>query len=171
MRVPRYNKSLHCGRGDRETIDNWTIVEEQPDVVILEGWMLGFSPLADKTIEEIEAHEVGIADVNSNLKEYKAVHENVDVWIVLTVEDAEMVRDWRLEAEQRMRKSGKPAMTDKEVDEFVSMYMPAYRTYLANLYEDGPDSMPSHVPLLKIPVNRSRFPTDPDALKNDVRSD
>ena len=45
MYVPQYDKSLHSGRGDRAPFGRWLTATGPVDVVILEGWMLGFTPL------------------------------------------------------------------------------------------------------------------------------
>jgi len=45
---------------------------------------------------------------------------------------------WRLQAEHRMRDSGKTGMTDEQVADFVSRYIPAYTAYLPGLYAKGP---------------------------------
>jgi D-glycerate 3-kinase len=41
--IPRYDKSKFNGCGDRAEISEWTKVEEPVDLVIVEGWMLGFT--------------------------------------------------------------------------------------------------------------------------------
>jgi len=46
MYVPQYDKSLHHGRGDRAPFGRWLTATGPVDVVILEGWMLGFTPLS-----------------------------------------------------------------------------------------------------------------------------
>lgn len=46
MYVPQYDKSLHSGRGDRAPFGRWLTTTGPVDVVILEGWMLGFTPLS-----------------------------------------------------------------------------------------------------------------------------
>lgn len=46
-----------------------------------------------------------------------------------------MVYEWRAEAENKMRASGRPGMSEEEVRDFCSRYMPSYRAYLPGLYE------------------------------------
>lgn len=46
-----------------------------------------------------------------------------------------MVFEWRAEAERRMREAGRPGMSEEQVRDFCSRYMPAYRAYLPGLYE------------------------------------
>lgn len=41
--LPRYDKSLQNGRGDRAPVDVWPIIKGPIDIVLLEGWMLGFT--------------------------------------------------------------------------------------------------------------------------------
>lgn len=45
-----------------------------------------------------------------------------------------MVFEWRAEAERRMREAGRPGMSEDQVRDFCSRYMPAYRAYLPGLY-------------------------------------
>lgn len=49
IRVPRYDKSARGGKGDRAPDDDWGVVAERPDIVLLEGWMLGFEALPDES--------------------------------------------------------------------------------------------------------------------------
>jgi D-glycerate 3-kinase len=48
VHLPVYDKSLHSGFGDRtaETVD----VQGPIDVVVFEGWMLGFYPIPENTL-------------------------------------------------------------------------------------------------------------------------
>ena len=45
----------------------------------------------------------GIDQVNKNLESFRAVHNFMDAWLVLEVEDIDVVYNWRLESEHRMR--------------------------------------------------------------------
>lgn len=47
VRVPRYDKSARGGRGDRAPEEEWEVVSARPEIVLLEGWMLGFEALPD----------------------------------------------------------------------------------------------------------------------------
>ena len=40
--MPRYDKSAHEGKGDRAKEEDWDKVDGPLDLVIVEGWMLGF---------------------------------------------------------------------------------------------------------------------------------
>ena len=60
----------------------------------------------------------------------------------MAVEDINVVYEWRLQAEKMMRASGKSSLTDDQVADFVSRFMPAYQTYLPHLYVHGPQGRP-----------------------------
>lgn len=47
VRVPRYDKSARGGKGDRAPEGEWGVVNTPLDIVLLEGWMLGFEALPD----------------------------------------------------------------------------------------------------------------------------
>lgn len=49
----RYDKSQHEGRGDRAAESKWQMVKGPVDVVLFEGWMLGFRPLSDADAEKV----------------------------------------------------------------------------------------------------------------------
>ena len=43
--VPRYDKAAHEGRGTRAPESSWPRVKGPLDIILFEGWMLGFSPV------------------------------------------------------------------------------------------------------------------------------
>lgn len=49
--IPRYNKSAYGGQGDRAEEGTW--IKGPLDLVIVEGWMLGFQPI-EKPPPEME---------------------------------------------------------------------------------------------------------------------
>jgi pantothenate kinase-related protein Tda10 len=59
-------------------------------------------------------------------------------WIILAIEEIEIVYSWRLEAERKMKAAGKEGMNDDAVKAFVSRFMPAYEQYRSPLYQHGP---------------------------------
>jgi len=136
LRLPRYDKSLRSGKGDRAPIDSWDLVNDDVggnvDIVLFEGWMLGFDPLDTVMNGDMTA-------VNKYLQHpgYGDLHSVFDAWIVVALKDINYVFDWRLDAEKRMIKSGKPGMSDDDVRDFVNRFMPAYRTYLPRLHQVG----------------------------------
>ncbi|XP_057540585.1 D-glycerate 3-kinase, chloroplastic isoform X3 [Amaranthus tricolor] len=136
MKVPRYDKSAFNGRGDRADPSMWTEVEGPLTVILFEGWMLGFKPLPDEVVKAVDPQ---LEIVNNNLRAYyDAWDKYIDAWVVIKITDPSCVYQWRLQAEQAMRADGKSGMTDEEVFDFVSRYLPAYKAYLPTLYKEGP---------------------------------
>lgn len=102
--VPQYDKSLREGRGDRTDWSKWLNITPPLDVVLLEGWMLGFTPVevegspvggvggskvgvgGDTTSGVLEKHP-GMVEVNRQLRRYQQLHELFDAWLVIAVED------------------------------------------------------------------------------------
>eukprot|EP00270_Netrium_digitus_P019203 TRINITY_DN7530_c0_g1_i1.p1 TRINITY_DN7530_c0_g1~~TRINITY_DN7530_c0_g1_i1.p1 ORF type:complete len:446 (-),score=102.11 TRINITY_DN7530_c0_g1_i1:294-1631(-) len=152
VKLPRYNKSAYGGKGDRADEETWPEVEAPLDVVLFEGWMLGFEPVGVPQATNVDPQ---LAAVDENLFKYSEWHQQVDSWIIIQVNDVSWVYQWRLQAEVQMRANGKPGMSDEEVADFVSRYIPAYRAYLPSLYKLGPSvADPLHTLALKIDQNR-----------------
>ncbi len=155
--LPSYDKSSCNGRGDRAPREAWPVVKAPIDVVLLEGWMLGFRPLPPDHAA-LKA-DPGLPEVNAQLGAYAQWHDLVDAWVVVQVEDVDVIYSWRLEAEQRMReqKGAAGSMTDEQVQDFVSRFLPSYRAYLQPfLY--AKDALPPDKPALRFFVDAQRKP-------------
>lgn len=160
--IPRYDKSMFDGRGDRCPKEKWTRLPSRPNVVLFEGWCFGFSSLLGQN---------GGANINSSLikdsrlvpidkrlaTDYHELHKLMQAWVVVEVESPQWVYRWREEAEANMRRAGKPAMTEAQVSDFVDRYMPAYAHYLPGLYKNGPDAADDK-PVLSFQVDNMRNP-------------
>ncbi|KAG2252642.1 hypothetical protein Bca4012_100214 [Brassica carinata] len=155
MKVPRYDKSAYSGRGDRADPTTWPEVEGPLKVILFEGWMLGFKPLPAEVVKAVDPQ---LEIVNKNLEAYyEAWDKYIDAWVVIKIKDPSYVYRWRLQAEIAMRQAGKAGMSDDEVNDFVSRYLPAYKAYLPTLYEEGPSgSEPERV--LAIDIDEERNP-------------
>ena len=132
--VPRYNKLAKGGRGDRKPREEWERVSAPLDVLLLEGWLLGFEPIEE---ERALAINPNLVSVNEALKKYKHAiwgPERVAWWIIFKVNDPKWVYDWRLEAE---RNAG-GGLSEEQVKDFVDRFMPAYEAYLPGLYDNPP---------------------------------
>jgi len=176
VRVPRYDKAAHDGAGDRRPHAEWLAVEGCPvDVVILEGWCLGFRPvvhnnnnnnnnttgdeeddlLAQK--KNVSASASALRVVDAFLRaDLASVYDLFDAFVALHVRDAGVVYRWREEAEAVRRAAGRGAMTPDEVVAFVDRYMPLYEQYLGPLY--ATDLVPGHT--LHITIDADRAPVD-----------
>ncbi|KAH1219466.1 D-glycerate 3-kinase, chloroplastic [Glycine max] len=148
-------QSAFNGRGDRADPSTWSEVEGPLTVVLFEGWMLGFKPLP---VDAVKVVDPQLETVNKNLEAYyDAWDKYIKSWIVIKIKNPNCVFQWRLQAEIAMREAGKPGMTDDEVRDFVSRYLPAYYAYLPTLYSEGPNgSDPQH--LLTIEIDEGRNP-------------
>ncbi len=123
-RVPVYDKSAHGGRGDRAPQDTWRVVDGPLDLVIVEGWMLGFTPVAPAALPDAR-----MAPANEALAAYQAWYREVDQWIVLRAADPAFVLEWRVEAEERMKASGKPGLSRADIEDYIRRFLPAYATW------------------------------------------
>jgi D-glycerate 3-kinase len=119
VELPRYDKSAHGGRGDRSA--HGERVEGRFDLVVLEGWMLGFTPVPVK--------DPALQVINEKLAGYEAWHRLLDVMVCLRAEDPRFVLRWRTEAEDAARASGKPALSPAAIDDYVRRFLPAYEAY------------------------------------------
>lgn len=122
--VPVYDKSAHGGRGDRAPESEWRMVEGALDVVVVEGWMLGFTPVSEVTLPDPQ-----MVEPNRALAHYAAWYAHIDQWIVLRAAESEFVLEWRVEAEEKMKASGKPGLSREAIEDYVRRFLPAYRTY------------------------------------------
>ncbi|XP_052306055.1 D-glycerate 3-kinase, chloroplastic isoform X2 [Populus trichocarpa] len=168
MKLPRYDKSAYSGRGDRADPSTWPEVEAPLTVVLFEGWMLGFKPLPVEVVQAVDPQVnfiykclgilfIQLEIVNKNLEAYyDAWDKFVKAWVVIKIQDPSCVNQWRLQAEIAMREAGNPGMTDEEVKDFVSRYLPAYKAYLPTLYAEGPrGSHPENLLLIEIDEGRN----------------
>ncbi|AFY54679.1 putative kinase [Rivularia sp. PCC 7116] len=125
--VPRFDKSLHSGNGDRalpETVENI-------DIVLFEGWFVGAIPVNPGVFNNsplpiiTEADKQFAKDMNDKLHEYLCLWQRLDSLIVLNPEDYRLSLEWRKQAEHQMKASGKPGMTDLQIEEFVNYFWKA----------------------------------------------
>jgi D-glycerate 3-kinase len=123
-KIPVYDKSAHGGRGDRAPEFEWRPITHPLDVVFVEGWMLGFESIADSAIAD---EPLKIA--NSKLPDYQIWHELIDAWVILRALDPAYVLEWRVEAEEKMKASGKPGLSRADIEDYIRRFLPAYKTW------------------------------------------
>lgn len=124
VRIPVYDKSAHAGRGDRAPETAWRDVAGPIDVVFVEGWMLGFSPVPESTLNDTR-----LVAPNRALAAYDRWHRLLDAFVVIRATDPHFVLRWRVEAEDAMRASGKPALDRAAIEDYIQRFLPAYATY------------------------------------------
>jgi D-glycerate 3-kinase len=151
LKIPSFDKSQFNGEGDRAPVAEWHSVPHKPDVVVFEGWCVGFQPLPASTVEE--KHSLALAgklpintpakhqlshllEVNDNLKRYCDAFmgpEHFGFFIHIDTSDLHNVYTWRLEQEHKMIAAKGSGMTDEQVKAFIDGYMPSYEIYLDTL--------------------------------------
>lgn len=128
--VPVYDKTAYDGRGDRLPPDQWRQVDGPVDVVLLEGWMLAFAPVGSAALAPHVGWQQAVwAQVDDNLGQYGEWTRRLDALLQLTVDDPQTVAGWRIDAEARVRRARRPAMSEAEVAAYVQLFLPAYRVY------------------------------------------
>ena len=146
-RVPQYDKAAHGGAGDRvQPESSWEVVNargsgrRRVQVVILEGWCVGFRALASTAEVEARRRTAAVASqhrledlvlINERLRDYDtAVTDHLDAFVHVDAEDTRWVYDWRREQEARLRAdTGGQGMSDDQVVRFVDAYYPAYELF------------------------------------------
>ncbi|ACK65978.1 glycerate kinase [Rippkaea orientalis PCC 8801] len=122
--LPRFDKSLWNGAGDRiefESID-------RADIVLFEGWFVGVCPIDEKMFDcpplpIITKEDQQFAkDMNNQLKNYLPLWGKLDRLLILAPINYQLSQQWRKEAEQKMIASGKPGMSDGEIEQFVEYF-------------------------------------------------
>lgn len=118
VRVPTYDKAAYGGLGDRGP---WRTVDLPVDLVILEGWMLGFAPAGGA--------------VDDRLPPYAAWTSRLDALLQLRVADPQQIVRWRVDAEARM---DRPGMSPEAARAYVERFLPLYAVYPEALARSPP---------------------------------
>jgi D-glycerate 3-kinase len=126
-RVAVYDKSAHGGRGDRAPPSAWRPVAGPLDLVILEGWLLGFSPVAEEILEP------DLRAPNALLGAYGAWNAKLDAFISLEIGGLGTIADWRVDSERARRERGETALSDADARDYIERCLPAYQVYLPAL--------------------------------------
>src|SRR5262249_44027257 len=58
VKIPRYDKSLHGGLGDRLPESDWSTIAGPLDVILFDGWMLGFKPVAENKLPNLHFRQI-----------------------------------------------------------------------------------------------------------------
>lgn len=153
VKIPSFDKSQFNGEGDRAPESAWPVIKRKPDVVVFEGWCVGFQPLAASAVEEKHAqalkgelpintpaqHQLAhLLEVNENLRRYCAAFmgpRHFDFFVHIDTRELANVYVWRLEQEHKMIEAKGKGMSDEQVRRFIDGYMPSYEVYLDKLRE------------------------------------
>jgi D-glycerate 3-kinase len=124
LRLPTYDKSAMAGRGDRAPESSWPLVRGTVEVILFEGWMLGFEPVDPALLLEPAQREV-----NGLLGGYESWHQRIDALVDLRAADPNDIVKWRVEAEESMAKAGRPALDRAAILDYIGRFLWAYEAY------------------------------------------
>lgn len=135
VQLPRFDKSLYGGQGDRSEPE----LMSRPTIVLFEGWCVGAQPLPDDAFTELrrlpapintEADRVFAYDCNRRLRTYLPLWDYLDSLVVLSLEDYRLSLQWRQQAERAMMAEGKDGLSDEEIATFVTYFWQALHPQL-----------------------------------------
>lgn len=129
--VPAYDKSAHRGRGDRAPESAWRRVSGPLDVLVVEGWMLGFTPVDPS--DDALAADANLRAPNEYLAAYRAWNERLDAFVQLEVESLDTIVAWRIDSERARRERGEAALSDDDARDYIERFLPAYRLWAPRL--------------------------------------
>ena len=144
-RIPQYDKSAFNGRGDRCPLDAWTLIDFKPQIVILEGWCLGFRSTDDYVQDPY------LRVINENLKDFEFLNGYFSAFIHIVAQDVNYVYDWRLEQEESLRKSkGDPnaGLSNHELVDFINRFIPVYSIGVEGLRKTAMPNPGGHLEII-----------------------
>lgn len=156
--IPVFDKSRFDGAGDRAPREEWPKCTTKPDVVVFEGWCVGFQALSELDLERkvqtakemsvdsspesittLQDHSVShLLEINRYLKEYNEAFmgaSHFDFFVHLDTRDLRNVYRWRAQQERALWEVKGEGMSEEGVRAFVRGYVPAYELYLGGLRE------------------------------------
>lgn len=133
--LPTYDKSKFNGEGGRG--DAQKEINLPLDIVVMEGWFLGFKPILEPYSHPVLQTTSDMVQVNANLLLYSdLLWDNPklhSLGIVFDADKIDNVYTWRLQQEHALKASTGHGMTDEEVKKFIDRYIPSYQLYYENL--------------------------------------
>lgn len=151
IRVPAYDKGAFGGEGDRAPVSDWPAVERPLDVLIVEGWMLGFVPVDDDALPDD-----ALRAPNDALARYAGWTGRLHALLHLDALDPRFVLDWRVEAERARRARDGRGLDDVAARAYIERFLPAYATWTPGLRARWPISGPC----LRVQLGADRRPVD-----------
>ncbi|KAI0039500.1 P-loop containing nucleoside triphosphate hydrolase protein [Auriscalpium vulgare] len=155
VKLPSFDKSLFDGEGDRVPEAQWTAVAGPLDIVLLEGWCVGFYPQSRPYIERrlgeappgLDGYDMArfaldhVLDVNARLEAYVEWWDLFDLFVQIAPPDTSAyahIYTWRLQQEHAMKaNNGGRGMSDEQVKSFVDRYIPGYHFFGRGVLEGG----------------------------------
>ena len=156
MKLQNFNKAID----DRSPKKKWYNINQQPDIIIFEGWCVGARAEINKTLKKpINSIEktndenlVWRKYVNHQLKtKYKKLYSQLNCMIYLKAKNFSLLQKWRLKQEKKLwlntkKKSRHKIMSKSDVINFMQTYqritqnmfknMPKYASIILNLNDN-----------------------------------
>ena len=151
--LPRFDKAID----DRAPVDAWETAPADTRILFLEGWMVGAWPESDPALAEPvnalerdeDPHGTWRRYANGALADYRPLFNEIDLLVLLAAPGFDVVRRWRTEQEQALRRRTCSGMGDTEIARFVAHYERLTRHIL--------DDMPARADLV-VRLNFDRSP-------------
>jgi D-glycerate 3-kinase len=124
VRVPVYDKTAHGGRGDRAPESAWRDERAPLDLVFVEGWLLGYTPLPEAALGDPR-----LAFPNQALVAYAEWHRLLDVLVILRAVTLPSIVQWRVDAEAAAAAAGRPGLGPAAIEDYIRRFLPAYAAY------------------------------------------
>ena len=156
LKLPNFNKAID----DRFPKKNWNNINEQPDIIIFEGWCVGARAEINKTLKKpinsLEKSDdqnlIWRKHVNQQLKKkYKKLYSQLNCMIYLKAKSFSLLQKWRLKQEKKLwlktkNKRSHKIMSKGDVINFMQTYqritqnmfknMPKYASIILNLNDN-----------------------------------
>lgn len=145
VKLPQYDKSLNKGRGDRLPFSSWPTAPSKVDLVLFEGWLMGYTCMDNVSAEfntNLAIEPAQIEQINTFLREYeRTLYPYFMRWIRIAPQNGDygLVYKWRWSQEQSLkRRLGKDSagMNELEVRQFVDRFMPVYLNFPSRSFPD-----------------------------------
>ncbi len=118
IELPRFDKSLYQGQGDRAT----PVLVKGVEILLFEGWFVGVEPIPMEQFDQAPApisspgDRQFARDMNGQLAAYQPLWQRLDRLMLLIPSDYRYSQQWRQQAE------GKGGMDGATVAEFVQYF-------------------------------------------------
>ena len=156
IKLPNFNKAVD----DRSPKKNWYSINQQPDIIIFEGWCVGARAELNKTLKKPinflektnDQNLLWRKHVNQQLKiKYKKLYSQLNCIIYLKAKNFSLLQKWRLKQEKKLwlktkKKSRHKIMSKGDVINFMQTYqritqnmfknMPKYASIILNLNDN-----------------------------------
>lgn len=138
-KIPKYDKSAHDGKGDRAPESEWRRIDEPVDLVIFEGWFMGFHQLPQKQLDP------QLRVPNEKLAAYDAWTRMLDAFVLLQASYLDFIVRWRVDSEAQRRKKGEKTLSEADARAYIERFIPVYREYVPELVKHPPTKEFMHV--------------------------